>query len=109
MMDKIIDFERLGSKGEKRLLTGRSNGQTAYEFYGLDKFDASGTLVFKSSEDLVVSNSYFLGMLQEIFIRYQEVNELYKHIDSDGLSLINKDELVRSIRRGFAKNTSPIG
>ena len=94
-----VNFDTLNKDGSRRLLSGRKNGEAAYDYCGLRNFDKDGTLVLRSTGGLVVSNSYFLGMLEKVFMLYNDADELQKHIDCTGISELNKEELAIGIKR----------
>lgn len=103
-----VNLDRL-KRGENSLLSGRKNGEKAYEYFKLNDFTKESVIRLKSSGSVVITNSYFLGMLEAIFKKYDLVDDLYKHLDYSDLSELNKEELIRGIKRGFAKNKSPFG
>lgn len=107
MSEKIVNFDKLNNLGTKQLLSGRTNGEAAFSYYKLEAFTRADILVLKSTGNIVVTHSYFLGMLEGVFNLYEEVDDLHRHIDCTGLSPLNKEELARGIKRGFSRNASP--
>jgi len=104
MAEMYIDFSSLTAKGSK-LLSGKENGRAAYTFFNLSAADENTRLIIKGDDDLVISNSYFLGMFEKIFRIFKTKDELLQHIDFNSLRPTNRDELMRGINRGFQKNS----
>ncbi|EAR62899.1 hypothetical protein [Neptuniibacter caesariensis] len=103
----IIDLNTLKKEG-KRLLSGRDNGHQAYELFELAQHTSETKLVLKNGSDLVITNSYFLGMLEEIIKKYEVKADLLNHMDYDDVSQNNRKELLRGINRGFSEIVNPI-
>ena len=98
----IINIQDLASGG-KQLLSGRENGKLAYKKFNLVNLKKSGTIILKNDDGVIISNSYFLGMLTAVFKNYDSKKQMLEHIDFKGLSETNKKELVRGINRGFSQ------
>jgi hypothetical protein len=98
----IINIQDLANGG-KKLLSGRENGKSAYTKCKLINLDKDGTLILRNDTGVVISNSYFLGMLTDVFVNYDSKKKMLEHIDFKGLSETNRKELVRGINRGFSQ------
>lgn len=103
----VIDLSSLESEG-KRLLSGRENGKKAFELFKLSKYTNDTRLVLKNGDKLVITNSYFLGMLESIIRKHSVKSELLDHMDYDGISHNNRKELLRGINRGFSEIINPL-
>ncbi|RUO44541.1 hypothetical protein CWE23_00395 [Idiomarina aquatica] len=100
-----IEFRRLLEDApEKRLFSGRSNGEKAHEFFKLDHADKTDFFELEVPEEVVVSSSYFLGMLEDIMRKYDSVDELKQHLDSSSLKGDTLAEYKRALKRGFYTN-----
>lgn len=108
MSDIIIDFNRLVKDSNKRLFAGRSNGRQAFSFFGIDGFSVSSNdrLYLSIPKGIVVSSSYFLGMLETILPKFASPSEFYNRTILDGHEYKEGmlSELDRAVRRGLHKN-----
>ncbi|MDD9211298.1 hypothetical protein [Aeromonas dhakensis] len=108
MSDITIDFNRLVKSNNKKLFAGRSNGREAFSFFGMDKFCPSQNdkLRMTIPNGIVISSSYFLGMLENILPKYSSPSEFYKKMILDGKEYKEGmlSELDRAVRRGLHKN-----
>ena len=97
----IIDLSKTNSK----FLSGRPNGKQAKELFKLVGPDLSTDIVVKFKDDgkLSVSNSYFLGLIEDLLKIHTDKKTLLEHVDFEDLSSSNQKELVRGINRGFSK------
>lgn len=108
MSNAIIDFEKLVGNTTKKLFAGRANGQEAYNFFRLNDFGKSNTdrLYIKIPAGVVVSSSYFLGMLEKIIPKYARPSDLFKVTLLDGVEYQEGmlTEFDRAVKRGLRKN-----
>jgi hypothetical protein len=108
MSDIIIDFNKLVKDSNKKLFAGRSNGRQAFSFFGIDSFCASSDdrLRLSIPKGIVVSSSYFLGMLETILPKFSSPSEFYSRTILDGHDYKEGmlSELDRAVRRGLHKN-----
>ncbi|EIU7558060.1 hypothetical protein L6F17_003202 [Providencia rettgeri] len=109
MAEIIINFNEL-ILGEKKLFAGRANGRKACEKFNVQSFKpyTNDILSFKLPMNIVVSSSYFLGMLENVISKYDSPSELFKQIIINGKPYAEGDyvELDRAIKRGLHKNES---
>jgi hypothetical protein len=102
----LVDIKDLVAKApNKKLFTGRSNGEKAFQYFKLYNFSNDERVVLKIPTNIVISSSYFLGLLENIMFKYQDLNEFKKHIDDSELSDANLREFNRAVKRGFFENT----
>lgn len=99
MKTLIIDFEE---KTNNTLFTGRKNGVKARSLFSIKKAD---TYEIKSSENQLITSSYFLGLLGEELQRFGTPMNILSHLKMDKLSHKSKEECVRAIKRGFAQRS----
>lgn len=107
MANIIVNFNELARDG-KRLFAGRANGKMAYEKFNVGNFrpNTEDVLSFQIPDDIVVSSSYFLGMLETILPQFKTPSELFKQVKvndqiySDGRFV----ELERAVKRGLHRN-----
>lgn len=108
MSDIIIDFNKLVKGSNKKLFAGRSNGREACVFFGINNFCISNNdrLNLSIPKGIVVSSSYFLGMLETILPKFSSPSELYSRMNLDGHDYQEGmlSELDRAVRRGLHKN-----
>ncbi|WP_109397206.1 hypothetical protein [Proteus faecis] len=108
MSDIIIDFNKLVKNSNKKLFAGRSNGREAFNFFGVNNFKSPQYDKFYLSipKGIVISSSYFLGMLETILPNYSSPSEFYSKIFLDGNEYKEGmlSELDRAVRRGLHKN-----
>lgn len=108
MADILVDFNRLVNTQHKTLFAGRANGRKASEFFGVDLFDVNGNdfLTFIIPENIVVSSSYFLGMLENILPKFSSTSQFYEKakIGDDDYQMGMLTELERAVDRGLYKN-----
>lgn len=108
MPDIIIDFNKLVKDSNKKLFAGRSNGRQAFNFFGVDNFSVSSNdrLCLSIPGDIVISSSYFLGMLETILPKFTSPSEFYSRTILDGHEYKEGmlSELDRAVRRGLHKN-----
>lgn len=101
----IVNLTDLTKTSGLRLLAGRDNGEEAKIHFNLSEgeYSLENTLVIIDEGEVVVSNSYFLGMLEDLFHKYETKVELIKHIEFNQLSITNQKELLRGINRAYSK------
>ncbi|WP_144413930.1 hypothetical protein [Yersinia aleksiciae] len=108
MSNITIDFNKLVLGSAKKLFAGRANGQQAYDYFKLNEFNtgSSDRISIFIPNDIVVSSSYFLGMLENILPKFSKPSDFYKITLLDG-----KDykegmlaEFDRAVKRGLRKN-----
>ncbi len=108
MSDIIIDFNKLVKDSNKKLFAGRSNGRQAFSFFGINSFRAShdDRLCLSIPKGIVISSSYFLGMLETILPKFSSPSEFYSRMIIDGHEYKEGmlSELDRAVRRGLHKN-----
>ena len=100
----IIDLKKLDNVSGLGLLSGRENGIEAKNYYEAQKENiTTETVVVVTGDDsFVVSNSYFLGLLEDFFKIHPSKQSLMEHLDYSQLSPINQKELIRGINRGYS-------
>ncbi|WNP29090.1 hypothetical protein RN616_11140 [Morganella morganii] len=110
MANIIIDLNKFVNAQSKTLFAGRANGQRAAEQFRVSEFDkeSGDTITFKIASGIVVSSSYYLGMLESILPKFSSSKEFYAHVQVDGkkYELGMMKELERAIERGLYKNES---
>lgn len=103
-----IDFSTLVNSQHKTLFAGRANGRKASELFGVDAFDISSddSLNFIIPQDIVVSSSYFLGMLENILPSFTSIPEFYARakLANNAYQEGMLKELERAVERGLYKN-----
>lgn len=103
-----IDFKRIATNQSKKLFAGRANGQEAYEFFQINQFDVDGNdrINLSIPKDIVVSSSYFLGMLEKILPKFKSPKDFYAVTQVDGKEYNEGmlSELDRAVKRGLHKN-----
>ncbi|WP_204302255.1 hypothetical protein [Serratia marcescens] len=108
MSDIFIDFNKLVSGTPKRLFAGRANGQQAYNYFKLSDFDSKSEdrIYISIPDDVVVSSSYFLGMLETILPSFKRPSDFYKVMLIDGKQYEEGmlAEFDRAVKRGLRKN-----
>ena len=108
MANIYIDFNKLVKDGGKILFAGRDNGRKAYSFFGIDRFtlDNNDRIFLSIPNGVVVSSSYFLGMLENILPLFSSPNEFYSRTSLDGVNYKEGmlSELDRAVRRGLHRN-----
>ncbi|MGM7742953.1 hypothetical protein ACS780_20625 [Yersinia enterocolitica] len=108
MADIFIDFTKLVRNQHKTLFAGRANGRRASEFFGVDNFDVekNDILLFKIPQDIVISSSYFLGMLENILPNFRSAAEFYSRarLGNQVYEAGMLKELDRAVERGLYKN-----
>ncbi|WP_350262730.1 hypothetical protein AAF463_23920 (plasmid) [Pantoea sp. BJ2] len=108
-MSKInIDFNRIAKDQSKRLFAGRANGQEAYKYFNISSFshESNDRLNLSIPEGVVVSSSYFLGMLEKVLPKFRSPKDFYAITSMDGKDYHEGmlTELDRAVRRGLHKN-----
>lgn len=108
MSNVTIDFNKLVSGTEKKLFAGRANGQHAYDFFKVKSFDVNNDdkLYLSIPKGVVVSSSYFLGMLETILPKFSTPKDFYKRTILDGKVYEEGmlSEFDRAVKRGLHKN-----
>lgn len=106
----IIDLNKLTSTSGMSLLSGRDNGVKARNLFGLNGSTLNSETIIKviDNRGTVVSNSYFLGLLEEFFRKHSSKSSLLEHIDYTELSATNQKELIRGINRGYSPTVSSL-
>lgn len=108
MADIIIDFNELVRSQHKTLFAGRANGRKASELFGVDKFDRENKdiLKFEIPKDIVVSSSYFLGMLENILPKFTSLTDFYTfaRLGNENYKEGMLKELDRALERGLYNN-----
>ena len=108
MADITIDFNKLVKDSNKKLFAGRSNGRQAYDYFNIGKFCtiSNDRLYLLIPKGIVVSSSYFLGMLETVLPKFSSPSEFYSRTVLDGREYKEGmlSELDRAVRRGLHKN-----
>ncbi|MDR6962515.1 hypothetical protein [Shewanella putrefaciens] len=104
-MDENIVVINLISN-ESGLLTGRSNGKRARKILNVRPADR---YVLTSAQDLLVTSSYFLGLIGEELSAFSSPNDALQHLDLSGLSPQSREECIKAVKRGlFSSSTGLI-
>lgn len=110
MANVIIDLNKFAKEQSKTLFAGRANGQRAAEQFRVNEFDKGNDdiISFKIESGIVVSSSYYLGMLESILPEFSSSKEFYEYVQVDGkkYEIGMMKELERAIERGLYKNES---
>ncbi|MDT3296088.1 hypothetical protein Q4Q57_13150 [Shewanella sp. SP2S2-6] len=93
---KVMTIELVSN--ESGLLTGRSNGQRARSKYHVKPADR---YVLSSDGDLLITSSYFLGLIGEELSLYSTPNDALEHLDLEGLSPQSQEECIKAVKRGL--------
>lgn len=106
MSEIKVDFEKLVSQNGKRLFAGRANGQQARDFFKVNEFNKGDTIELNVPNQVIVSSSYFLGMLETILPLFKNTKELFDCIRIKGevYKEGTLEEFDRAIKRGLYKN-----
>ncbi|MEQ3692014.1 MAG: hypothetical protein ABNH16_14875 [Thalassolituus sp.] len=106
----IIDLKELTNTSGMNLLSGRDNGVKARSMFGLNGSTLDPDTIIKVIDDssTVISNSYFLGLLEGVFKTHSSKSSLLEHIDYSELSPTNQKELIRGINRGYSPSVSSL-
>lgn len=109
IMSKInIDFSKLSSKQNKMLFAGRANGQEAFRYFKIDSFrkEDQDSINLSIPDGVVVSSSYFLGMLENILPKFSTPKDFYAATKLDGQIYQEGmlSELDRAVKRGLHRN-----
>lgn len=99
--EMVIDISKYNHG--RRLLSGRDNGHALWNALKVTEFNPQSKIVIKNDGQTVITNSYFLGMLSQLFGHYHQKSELLEHIDYHELNKTNQQELLRGINRGFSE------
>lgn len=103
-----IDFNELVSSSKKTLFAGRANGRKAFQHFQLKDYDVKSNdiLHFEIPDDIVISSSYFLGMLENILPEFDRTEDFYSHSRYQGkvCEAGMLKELDRAVERGLYKN-----
>lgn len=107
MANVTVDFNYLAKDG-KKLFAGRANGKMAYEKFNVDAFrpNTEDVLYFKIPDDVVVSSSYFLGLLEVILPKFKAPSDLFKQVKVNDKDYSEGEftELERAVKRGLHRN-----
>ncbi|CAI1578952.1 Uncharacterised protein [Serratia proteamaculans] len=106
MSEIKIDFEKLVSQNSKRLFAGRANGQQAYVYFNINNFSKGDVLELNVPQEVIVSSSYYLGMLEKILPLFNNTTEFYKSTKYKGVEYKEGmlEEFDRAVKRGLHKN-----
>lgn len=108
MSSVIIDFNKLVGDSSKKLFAGRANGQEAYNYFHLQNFGTSSSdrICIRIPDDVVVSSSYFLGMLERIIPKFNKPSDLYSVTLLEDVQYKEGmlSEFDRAVKRGLRKN-----
>ena len=104
MNQMLIDFKELSETSNLGLLSGRDNGIKAKTKFSMSEGNITPEtqIIIKGGDTFVISNSYFLGLLEDFFKIHKTKKALLEHLDYSALSTINQKELIRGINRGFS-------
>ena len=100
MAMQTVNFGTLDSA----LLTGRENGKRARDKFHI-KLSKDGYQLI-SSDDQLITSSYFLGLLGEELKSFRYANDALDRIDMKKLSIKSREELTLAIKRGLLTNSS---
>jgi hypothetical protein len=95
-----IDF----AKQDSTLFSGRKNGERAKNTLIVNDSKKDQKVRFFSKEGQLITSSFFLGLLDDYIRHFSSVNELMNNLDMNGLDPISREECLRAIKRGAAKN-----
>lgn len=95
-----IDF----AKQDSTLFSGRKNGERAKNTFIVNDGKKDQKVIFYSKEGQLITSSFFLGLLDDYIRHFSSVNELMQNLNMDGLDPISREECLRAIKRGAAKN-----
>jgi hypothetical protein len=102
-----IQFQLLIKENKnKSLFSGRTNGEQAYNFFELSGASKDDMINISVPEEIIISSSYFLGLLEKVMRKFDDLLEYRKHVNAANLSGQNLKEYERAVTRGFYKNTS---
>jgi hypothetical protein len=87
---------------ESKLLTGRSNGQRARSRYGIE---IAEKYIITADPELLVTSSYFLGLLGVELSKFGTPREALEHLDLRGLSTQSQEECIKAVKRGLSKSS----
>lgn len=108
MSNITIDFNKLVVGSNKKLFAGRANGKTAYDFFKVNLFDVESedTLSLSIPDGVVVSSSYFLGLLEALLPKFSSPKDLYRRTKLDGHAYKEGmlTEFDRAVKRGLHRN-----
>lgn len=95
----LIDFTRMS---DSKILSGRENGKKARDYF---KVIESSEYVIKTTEDQLVTSSYFLGLLGGILSKqFKSPNDALKSLNFEHANEKSRREFVKAIRRGLSNN-----
>lgn len=92
----IVDF-RLQ---EKRLFAGREHARREKASLLVD--DGDEIIKLYSNENQCITSSFFLGLFEDHFSRFANLNELRKVVNLDGLKGVSEVECIRAMRRAIS-------
>lgn len=87
---------------ENILLAGRKIGQTVYEEILMNNLSQGETITFQNHERMVISNSFFFGLLSNVKDLYLGKSDMIRCINLLDLSNSNQKELLRGINRVYS-------
>lgn len=89
---------------KKKLLAGNKNGESFIKDKGVKDFDKINKIKLYVPEDIVISSSFFVGMFNNFYKKFKNLEEIYSSIEyNDKPYVPNKiPELQRSIMRCFS-------
>ena len=93
----MIDFSKMA---DTKIFSGRQNGIKARSHFNIHE---SEKYCIKTTEDQLITSSYFLGLLGELLSRqFSSPNEVLEALDFDKSNEKSRREIVKAIRRGLS-------
>lgn len=99
----IIDFNNISEKTGKKLFAGRENGKQGQTLFGFGSIEKDVMFDIKIGSGIVVSSSYYFGLLKEHAIIFNNGNEFLEKVYFNGEKYQKSilPELDRAVRRIF--------
>lgn len=103
MLKIIIDFNKISGETGKRLFAGRENGKQGQILFGLNSIEKDVIFDIRIGAGIVVSSSYYFGLLKEHAIIFDNSTEFLKAVYLNGEKYQKSilPELDRAVRRIF--------
>lgn len=80
MLKIIIDFNKISEETGKRLFAGRENGKQGQILFGLNSIEKDVIFDITIGTGIVVSSSYYFGLLKEHVIIFNNGNEFLEKV-----------------------------
>lgn len=103
MTNMIIDFNKCSTEIGKKLFAGKENGKQGKIYFGLNIIREDVIFDIKMESGIVVSSSYYFGLLKEHVIIFNNGNEFLENVYLNGEKYQKSvlPELDRAVRRVF--------